>query len=417
MVRSSMIVSGMMEAFMHKQRLQPAEKLCLEDSVSQVTADLVGTCQDVVDTVRTLTNFIAGKAGNGSSGTVAAIDAGLKLTYLVSSVANLLKTCVHGDALRKLNAAAHRLTDMKYLGHRLVASGVDIAKSLADSVISYERHHYHRFGQDIGTSLRKVFLSNSTRGALLPEGVPENEVIEQTSEGLLDGFFVGGASIEITDSARPDVDIRLDLYRCIGGNEPFFKEIFLSIWNAIAQFSVDGEQHGLQYAWLERGSSPQWTDDLMLALMQIPSALERCDIDAETQSMLMESIQTLGQVHASIELPKGKSNMDQISRKMVSAVNYWTEWDFKKFGEELGVMLREVVLMVYPMKYSVSQSGGLQRQRSWSHKFPSFLVLSLVGASFIFFIGLVVVRRSLVRPHVLVEQEVDAELASQQFIE
>lgn len=133
--------------------------------------------------------------------------------------------------------------------------------------------------------------------------------------------------------------------------------------------------------------------------------------------MLMESIQTLGQVHASIELPKGKSNMDQISRKMVSAVNYWTEWDFKKFGEELGVMLREVVLMVYPMKYSVSQSGGLQRQRSWSHKFPGFLVLSLVGASFIFFIGFVVVRRSLFRPHVLVEQEVDAELASHQFIE
>merc|ERR1712151_1114416 len=100
-------------------------------------------------------------------------------------------------------------------------------------------------------------------------------------EGLMDGFFVGGSSIEITDSVRPDVDIRLDLHRCIAGNERFFKEIFLSIWNAIAQFSANREQHGLGAS--SGGGTPKWTGELMIALMQLPSALGRCNIDAETQ--------------------------------------------------------------------------------------------------------------------------------------
>jgi len=423
MVKSSMIASGMVEAFMHKQHLLPGEKSCLEDSVSQLTGDLVGTGQDVIDAIRALTNGAAGKPGAASKNNVAGVDAALKLTYLVSSVATLWKNCVQDDALRKLNETAHHLFDMKYLGHRLLVSGVDIADSLVDSILSFEGHDYYRFGDDIGTILRKVLLSNSTHGAQLPEGVPENEVIQQTSEGLIDGFFAGGSSMEITDSAHPDVDIRLDLHRCIGGNEPFFKQVFLSIWNAFAMFSANGEQHGLQDT--SKAGSPQWTNELMLALMQLPSALERCDIDIETQGMLMESIQTLGQVHAHIDFPKGKASMDEVSKRIVKAVNYWERWDFKKFGDELGVMLREFVLMVYPMKYSVDRSGSLRRQRSWTHFFircapgitPGFLILSLLGASLTVCIGLVVVRRMRSTPHAPSMREVDAELACDNLID
>jgi hypothetical protein len=292
-----------------------------------------------------------------------------------------------------LKDAAHHLIDMKYLGHRLVVSGVDIAHCLADSIISYEKHHYHHFGKDIGTALRKVLLSNSTKGThALPEGVPEASIIQKTTAGLMDGFFVRGSSMEITDSARPDVDIPLNLHRCVAENQPFFKGIFLAIWSAIAQFSANGEQHGLGSS-ADKGS-PAWTGELMIALMQLPSALQRCDIDVEHQGMFMEAIQTFSHLKVHMSVPKGKATLDEISARMANAVELWTDWHFTSFGRELGVMLREFVLMVYPMKYSVDKSGLLRRdlasiKESDKSIAPGFV--ALIASAVI--VGSVVARR------------------------
>jgi hypothetical protein len=237
----------------------------------------------------------------------------------------------------------------------------------------------------------------------------------------MEGFFVGGSSMEITDSVRPDVDIRLDLHRCIAGNEPFFKEIFLTIWNAIAQLSANGEQHGLGAS--SEGGTPKWTGEMMIALMQLPSALEKCNIDAETQGMFMESIQTLGQVKVNLDFPKGKASLEEISHRMAKAVEDWTEWEFEKFGKNVGVMLREFLLRVYPMKYSVDQNGRLRRQlSSWPHIFkadgrgiaPGFLAVSLVGVALTALVAFAAVRRLRAGTHASVPglDEVDAESAS-----
>jgi hypothetical protein len=314
-----------------------------------------------------------------------------------------------------LKDAAHHLIDMKYWGHRLVVSGVDIAHCLADSIISYEKHHYHHFGKDIGTALRKVLLSNATRGTqALPEGVPEASIIQRTTEGLMDGFFVGGSSMEITDSARPDVDIRLNLHRCVAENQPFFKGIFLAIWSAIAQFSANGEQHGLGES-ADKGS-PKWTGELMIALMQLPSALQRCDIDAEHQGMFMEAIQTLSHLKVHMSFPKGRATLDEISARMAKAVEQWTDWHFTSFGRELGVMLREFVLMAYPLKYSVDKSGLLRRdlasiKESDRSIAPGFV--ALMASAIIFFSAVARGMRS--RSHVPSTQsnEIDTEQAAE----
>jgi hypothetical protein len=423
---SRMIVAGIVESFMHKQHLLPGEKRCLEDSVSQITGDVVGTGKDVVYAIKGFMNGGAGQRDvsqekrTKSQGTVVSsgIDAALKLTSLVTAATSLVKNCVQGDALRMLNETAHHLIDMKYLGHRLVVSGVDIAHALADSIISYEKHEYHRFGKDIGSTLRKILLSSSSRGSALPEGVPEEEIIQKTTEGLMDGFFVGGSSMEITDSVRPDVDIQLDLHRCIAGNQVFFKEIFLALWNAIAQFSANKEQHGLGGI---QGGTPKWTSELMIALMQLPAALERCDIDPETQGMLMESIQTLGDLKVHLAFPKGRVSIDEISHRMAKAVESWTEWHFKQFGENVGVMLREFVLMVYPMKYSVDENGRLRRQLSSLPRVfkADGLAIVFVGMMSMAAIALAAVRRLRGGTHQALPdmEEADAELAAEQLIE
>jgi hypothetical protein len=225
--------------------------------------------------------------------------------------------------------------------------------------------------------------------------------------------------MEITDSVRSDVDIRLDLHRCIAGNQEFFKEIFLAVWNAIAQFSANKEQHGLGGI---QGGTPKWTGEMMIALMQLPQALQRCDIDPETQGMLMESIQTLGHLKVNMAFPEGRVSIEEISQRMAKAVESWTDWHFKQFGQDVGVMLREFVLMVYPMKYSVDENGRLRRQLSSSPQVvfkTDGLAIAFVGMVSMALIGFAAVRRLRGGMHQAIPdmEGADAELAAGQLTE
>jgi hypothetical protein len=444
-VESQEIVAGIVEAFMHKVHLLPGEKTCLENSISQLTGDVVGTTKDVVDAIKALLTGNTGpsrqsgysrSASSKSSNNLitAGIDGATKIMSLITLSTTLVKNCVQGDALVLLNRTAHHLIDMKYIGHRILVSGVDIAHCLADCIISYEGHHYHRFGVDLGTALRKIVLSNATTGAALPEGVPEEAIIQEASEGLMDGFFAGGSMMEVTDIARPDVDIRLDLHSCIAGNQPFFKEIFLAIWSAFAQFSANADQHGLQGGLPVQGglpglgvasntATPKWTGELMIALMQLPMALEKCDVDEDTQNMLMEAIQTIGQLRVNVSFPGSQAasqhfRVKEITDRMAKSIEAWTNWDFKRFGLELGVLLREFVLMALPQKYTVDDKGRLRRQLFSSTRIgqqlnPNFSVYIFACATFALMAGLAATRglRSTVA-RVPTSEQADVELAS-----
>jgi len=220
-------------------------------------------------------------------------------------------------------------------------------------------------------------LSNATKGSRLPEGVPEQAIIEQTTSGLMSGFFVKGSGVEITDAAAPDVDIQLDLHRCIAGNHEFFKEIWLAMWNLIAQLSAgagggmkDGANPFASFSMKNAdGSQPKWMGELMIAMMQVPVALSRCNIGQESQQMMMEAIKSIKYLKVHFLFPKHVITADEATRRMAQAVNSWTNWDFKGFGKQIGKLLREFVLLMYPQgnteyaqQYSVDAGGRLRRQ-------------------------------------------------------
>merc|ERR1719253_385576 len=163
------IVSGIVEKFMHKIHLEPGEKECLEHNLATLTADVVGTTEDLVKAIKAI---IAGKPGQGvdpsiraqAQGTMvsAGLDGAMKLTSLITLATTLMKNCVQGDALQMLKDTGANFINMQYIGERFLISGVDIAHRLADGILAFEHHDWHRFGEDIGISLRKILLSNST---------------------------------------------------------------------------------------------------------------------------------------------------------------------------------------------------------------------------------------------------------------
>jgi len=371
-VESMDVVSGLTEAFLHKVQLQPGEKSCLKNNVGQITGDLMATGQDLVTAIRT---FMKWKTVDQQEKTTKLISAGfdsaLKLASMVTMSTQLIRNCVHGDALEMLKRTGRHLINAQYLGHRFVVNGVDIAHGLADSVVAFEAKDFHRFGSDIGTSLRKVLLSNANRGTdALPEGVPEQDIVQKVTSGLMKGFFVKGSGIVITDTADPDVRIVMNLHHCIAGNSMFFKEIWNGVWHLFAQLSLNAQQHGLglppgvqsPQSQLGMQGQPKWAGELMISLLQVPMALQRCGLGAESQSMFMEAVQSLKHVHMQFVFPDDRIQVMKATDRMARAVEAWTSWDFETFGKEVGMLLRELVMLAFPKKYSVDSAGKLRHQ-------------------------------------------------------
>jgi len=413
---------------MHKVRLADGEKTCLDHNLATLTADVVGTCQDIDKAVKAIMHGnkdgqqpgIPIRGAAQSTMVSAGLDGAMKLTSLATMATSLFKGCVKGDALAMLKKTGAHMINMQYLAHRFLVSGVDIAHHLAAAINSYEAKDWHGFGSHIGVAFRKVLLSTSEAGSRLPEGVPEEAIIQETTQGLMDGFFTRGTGVEITDQKAPDVDIQLDLHRCIAGNDEFFKEGWLAMWNLIAQLSANGAQHGIKgiqdlmmgKTANANGGQPKWMGEMMIAMMQVPLALNRCNIGVDTQQMFMEAIKSMKSVKVHFLFPDHKITGDEATKRMAKAVESWTNWNFKEFGKQIGALLREFVLLMYPVgnnkypqMYSVDINGRLRRQlnqkyehsadtiRVGSRSFSStFVAFSVSGFALTMLVALVAVR-------------------------
>jgi hypothetical protein len=403
---SMAVVSGLVESFMHKVKLEPGESACLENNVRVASGDIMGTVGDIVTAVKSI---MAGKAAvKQAAGNLisAGIDSAMKITSLVSSSMQLIKNCVHGDALVFLNMTAQHLMNGTYLEDRFIVNGVNIFHSLSDSIVAFEAQDFHRFGADIGVALRKILLSSNTNATRLPEGVPKQEIIQKTTDGLMKGFFVRGSLVQVTDKSHPDVNIVVDLHQCIAGNSPFFKELWLAAWNLVAQLSMNGEQHGFGVHQPQRSPQrgpPKWQGELMVAMMQLPTALSNCGVSQDIQTMFTEAIESLRDIDIRIRFPHGTFNPNAEADEMAKAVEAWTNWNFEDFGYELGKLLRELVFLAFPQKYSFDASGKLRRYsgpveiadtpvKKW---LMSSATLGVGGAvSFVIALALVRARRS-----------------------
>jgi len=397
---SMQVVRGLVEAFMHKVELMPGEKKCLETNIGTFAGDIMGTVDDLVTGIKAL---VKGKGtiakGQGGGVMAAGMDGGMKLMSLVTLSTSVLKNCVHGDALKLLKKTGQHMINGKYLEHRILVNGVDVARSLSDAILAFEDHHFHRFGTDIGTALRKILLSKATGGSSLPEGVPEQVIIQKATEGLMDGFFVRGSSLKVTDTAVADVDIVVNLHQCIAGNSMFFKEIWMAAWDLFAQISVNKDQHGLGKLGLNQNKGqPKWQGELMVAMMQVPMALNKCGVSQQMQGMLMEAIKSLQGLNVDFRFPHHHVTGQETAERMAKAVDAWTRWDFEKFGYELGKLFRELVMLAFPQKYSIDASGKLwlssQLRKPSSSKQTGtvFMTTIIGGAAALFAAALLVVR-------------------------
>jgi len=134
----------------------------------------------------------------------------------------------------------------------------------------------------------------------------------------------------------------------------------------------------------------------MVAMLQLPTALSRCDLEIENEQMIGEALKTMGSLKFQFHMPHDRVSMKRIGDRMANGVQSWTNWHFHEYGHEIGFMLRELMLMIYPQKYTVDQSGRLRRQLESSSMSrihgKGFSVLVVAGMTFAVLVGFMAVR-------------------------
>jgi len=143
----------------------------------------------------------------------------------------------------------------------------------------------------------------------------------------------------------------------------------------------------------------QWSTAVAFTMMKLPKAMERCNMGPEEQQMLEDAIMGLASGHKALgwdfKLPGMRLSNDELEKHLAITVEAWAEQQWLAFGQDLGHLLREMVLTVFSQKYTLDGNGLLQK-RLGQHmgalrtSVAAYLVVSCIGAVIV---GFAVMRR------------------------
>jgi len=295
------------------------------------------------------------------------MEIGYSIQLLVKLSNQITKQCIKGPALEALEAAAKHARDVKYVGGHFLAHGADVVKELADSVIAYKEQDYARFGKDIGSSLRRIFLSKED--ASLPSGKPGKYMMVNMSMGFVKGFFGRGFTLGIRLEQDPDEPLRVDLEECIANNLPLFEELGSTLVYALAQKQIQAEvdrndpKAVAEAKQKKRDTRAQVGTALAVAMLQMPDALGRCGLGADQADMLIDSIKAFGDgMQLTLSTPNKLGSREDIANDLGKTIKDWSNLDWYSFGFDLGHLLQNLVLSLFQKKYAVSSDDVLRRQ-------------------------------------------------------
>lgn len=373
---SNGITRGIIEGFFNG-KIDEVELKCLEKNIGDISQDVFQSGEDIVRAIISLipkvkahVNIMTAVMGSDVLGRVS--DAGAKIMDCVGRVTTVAKTCVKDDALVLLNKTAKHLENMTYLANRLVVNTVNITEFLADSIVQWDQKDYRTFGDDIGTTLRKILLSKGgDMKDQLPEGIPPPEILEEIMEGALMGYFVQGTTLDVKNKNTGQIDMTIDLKHCIADNHLFFRSAWKTAWFMIAKMQNTIKEKNKEKAFKAAGleapaeqpaGQPAFIGEGMMALAQIPSLLMTCNINSETKQAFSNGQQTMEDIALKMNFPDIPIDEGEVSLRVEQAAKFWEEHDFDKLGIVIGLLMRDLSILINGEKYEYSH-GILRLKR------------------------------------------------------
>jgi len=154
------------------------------------------------------------------------------------------------------------------------------------------------------------------------------------------------------------VAIDVDLRNCIGNNLPLFE----SAWTPVLQLfmkAANGQETTVDAV----TDVPEMSGELMISMMDLQLAITNCGINPVQEAVLFDAMHS-GTVRSRLVAPAGSSlaaqrPRDELSQAFSKALQDYKTQTWTDFGTELGSIVREMVVVAFPEKYSLDDTGKL----------------------------------------------------------
>eukprot|EP00446_Apocalathium_sp_SHHI-4_P064860 CAMPEP_0177524032 /NCGR_PEP_ID=MMETSP0369-20130122/49734_1 /TAXON_ID=447022 ORGANISM="Scrippsiella hangoei-like, Strain SHHI-4" /NCGR_SAMPLE_ID=MMETSP0369 /ASSEMBLY_ACC=CAM_ASM_000364 /LENGTH=353 /DNA_ID=CAMNT_0019003963 /DNA_START=13 /DNA_END=1074 /DNA_ORIENTATION=+ len=281
------------------------------------------------------------------------------MKQIVSEAQDLVGSCIHSDAQSAFQQAGQHAMSLSHITGHFMANGADIVNELSDSVMAYKTQNATQLGTDFGTAMRKLFLSNKTNGNM-PEAMPGDKEIGNLTSGFLQGFFGKGTYLNVNLAKDPNNPLRIDMQQCVQQNVPFFQQIWGAGMFLFAQKAVGVSPTPSSTS---NAGRIQFGTTLAFTMMEMPSAMGKCGISSEQQSMIMDAVKSMGTgVNTKVQLPGATVTRDQMTTDFASVMREWSAGHWFATGGQLGKLMQESAVAFYPQKYSIDANGFLHNQ-------------------------------------------------------
>eukprot|EP00418_Pyrodinium_bahamense_P098114 CAMPEP_0179037720 /NCGR_PEP_ID=MMETSP0796-20121207/14271_1 /TAXON_ID=73915 /ORGANISM="Pyrodinium bahamense, Strain pbaha01" /LENGTH=494 /DNA_ID=CAMNT_0020734031 /DNA_START=77 /DNA_END=1561 /DNA_ORIENTATION=- len=374
------VFAGMVEAFLHRGPLNHAEVDCMLLSVENITHLAYKASADLTSALEAL----LGPSGTLAEATAAAVDMVLvipqleeRLDGLVELLGRYLGPCLGDAAQKALQEAGRHLNNLTYVAGHIQANGADIVREIADAYQEFGAGKCEDFGRSVGRACRKVLLSKASVPRL-PEGAPSVPQLVNMSAGILQGFFRKGVELDITSEARATkssidearaprsfivetdatesgpLNLRIDLHECVKANLGSFRSAVLGLLQYFSQQELATESEPMEGL----------PSILTSTMVEAPVALSKCGLGEEQLEMLMSALEALDSVHVELRLPKSGAHFDADGPvgQLQKAAEDWKTLDWFALGKDLGGMLLQLVVQVFPQKYAMDDAGALSKR-------------------------------------------------------
>lgn len=483
---ASKIVGGMAESFLGGEHgvLTPSELRCLSDGAGKLAGGVMDTAGRTAQTYHVLAsqhsgNALAASMAAAQSGMsvnpsaqnpVDPLIAGIELSQRLSSMMEfeqkISSKCLKDDAKAELKAASHHLSNVSFMGGRLVANGVDIITELGRAAGAYDDGNYRMFGDNMGLAARKVLISNKGEGYKEMMVEPTDADIQDVTNGLVKQLFQSGMRLQVSTDAittmappppqyysmmpqtqpgsnvtqppaptlvpwtlLPATEVNVDLHQCVAGNRDLFKDAWEPVWKIMGQMAntgTSGTAKDMNTVEKATGEGAEGFGALAMSMLDMQIAMRRCGFTAEQEAIIYDSMQAGKSIHTKFDGGKFDNEdftKGDMSETVADAVEDWKQKKFEKFGERMGQALRDITIQAFPEKYYVDADGRLRQRlvqlsgagRGFALASGSWSVSILASGLLVLAVGLLVIRgrRAITQRYseVDAEETLDVELA------
>jgi len=345
-----------------------------------------------------------GGGGMMSANSIPAVmEMAVDLKKVIQDSRKLVQECIHSDVKQIFEKAWQNAKSLDHITKHMLGNGPLLVGAVADSVAAYEKKDVKSLGINFGAAMRKVFYSDSM-GSGEMEATPDEAELGNVTSGLMQGFFGSGTYLSVNKEKDHQPPLRIDMQDCVHKNVPYFQQIWAASMYLFSQKAGMSDEPAARSAQtgddndqdLNSGAGKlQFGTTLAFMGMEMPDAMDKCGIDSDHQSMLMDSIKSFGRhMDAKVTLPKRDVPKKQLEEDLARTVEEWSKNSWFEFGVDLGRFMQDTAVHYMPQKYSVDENGVLRRfleeQEQASTQHWGFLILC--PALLVFAVASVAVR-------------------------